>query len=83
MHEISRRVPVGAGHGGALKLKGPAFDRVLVNGPRILLAEHGIGTDDDVERTESEGCLAGADPAGGVRACEASWLRPAGHAWLG
>ena len=63
VHEISRRVPVGAGHGGALKLKGPAFDRVLVNGPRILLAEHGIGTDDDVERTESQGCLAGADPA--------------------
>ena len=63
VHEISRRVPVGAGRGGALKLKGPAFDHLLVNGPRILLAEYGIGTDDDVERTESEGCLAGADPA--------------------
>ena len=44
VHEISRRVPVGTGHGGALKLKGLAFDRVLVQGPRILLAEHGIGT---------------------------------------
>ena len=44
VHDISRRVPVGAGHGGALKLKGQAFDRVLVQGPRILLAEHGIGT---------------------------------------
>ena len=44
VHEISRRVPVGTGHGGALKLKGQAFDRVLVQGPRILLAEHGIGT---------------------------------------
>ncbi|MGZ6563308.1 MAG: RtcB family protein [Solirubrobacteraceae bacterium] len=63
VHEISRRVPVGAGHGGALKLKGPAFDRVLVQGPRILLAEHGIGTTEDVERTESEGCLVGAEPA--------------------
>ena len=56
-------MPVGAGHGGALKLKGPAFDRVLVQGPRILLAEHGIGTAEDVEHTESEGCLEGADPA--------------------
>ena len=56
-------MPVGAGHGGALKLKGPAFDRVLVRGPRILLAEHGIGTADDIEHTESEGCLEGADPA--------------------
>jgi tRNA-splicing ligase RtcB (3'-phosphate/5'-hydroxy nucleic acid ligase) len=63
VHEISRRVPVGAGHGGALRLKGPPFDRVLVQGPRILLAEHGIGTSEDVERTESEGCLGGADPA--------------------
>lgn len=63
VHEISRRVPVGAGHGGSLKLTGPAFDRVLVHGPRIALAEHGIGTDDDVEHTESSGCLDGADPA--------------------
>jgi tRNA-splicing ligase RtcB (3'-phosphate/5'-hydroxy nucleic acid ligase) len=27
-----------------------------------LLAEHGIGTAEDVEHTESEGCLEGADP---------------------
>jgi tRNA-splicing ligase RtcB len=63
VHEISRRVPVGAGHGGALSLKGAALDRVLVDGPRILLAEHGIGTAEDIEHTESDGCLAGADPA--------------------
>jgi tRNA-splicing ligase RtcB (3'-phosphate/5'-hydroxy nucleic acid ligase) len=62
VHEISRRVPVGAGHGGALKLKGAAFDRVLLQGPKILVAEHGIGTDDDIEHTESKGCLQGADP---------------------
>ena len=63
VHEISRRVPVGAGHGGALKLKSAALDRVLVDGPKILLAEHGIGTGQDVEHTESNGSLAGADPA--------------------
>ena len=63
VHEISRRVPVGTGHGGALKLKGAAFHRVLVHGPMILLAEHGIGTSEDIEHTESEGCLEGADPA--------------------
>jgi len=62
VHEISRRVPVGTGHGSALKLAGAAFDRVLVHGPRILLAEHGIGTSQDVEHTESAGCLAGAEP---------------------
>jgi tRNA-splicing ligase RtcB (3'-phosphate/5'-hydroxy nucleic acid ligase) len=63
VHEISRRVPVGAGHGGSLRLMGAAFDRVLVQGPSILVAEHGIGVPQDVERTESEGRLAGADPA--------------------
>ena len=35
---------------------------MLVQGPRILLAEHGIGTQEDVEHTESEGCLEGGDP---------------------
>jgi tRNA-splicing ligase RtcB len=62
VHEISRRVPVGAGRGGALRLARDALDRVLVHGPKILLAEHRIGTEADVEHTESEGCLAGADP---------------------
>jgi tRNA-splicing ligase RtcB (3'-phosphate/5'-hydroxy nucleic acid ligase) len=63
VHEIARRVPVGAGHGGSLRLTGAAFDRVLVQGPSILVAEYGIGVPQDVERTESEGRLAGADPA--------------------
>ncbi len=63
VHEISRRVPVGTGHGGALRLTGRAFDRVLVHGPRSLLAEHHIGSAQDIEHTESEGCLSGADPA--------------------
>ena len=63
VHEISRRVPVGAGHQGSLRLTGAALDRVLVQGPSILVAEHGIGVAQDVERTESEGRLAGADPA--------------------
>jgi tRNA-splicing ligase RtcB (3'-phosphate/5'-hydroxy nucleic acid ligase) len=63
VHEISRRVPVGAGHGGSLKLAGAALDRVLEQGPEALLAEHGIGTAEDIEHTESAGCLPGAEPA--------------------
>jgi tRNA-splicing ligase RtcB len=63
VHEISRRVPVGAGHGGTLKLAGAALDRVLAAGPRALLEGHGIGTPEDIEHTESNGCLQGADPA--------------------
>ena len=63
VHEISRRVPVGAGHGGSLRLSRDDLDRVLIDGPQALLSGHGIGVAADVERTESEGCLAGADPA--------------------
>ena len=63
VHEISRRVPVGAGRGGALKLDRAALDRVLLEGPRIVVAEHGIGTRADLEHTESRGCLEGADTA--------------------
>lgn len=61
--EIARRVPVGTGRSGGLKLDGRALDRVMTHGPRILAAEHGIGTPEDVERTESRGCMEGADPA--------------------
>jgi len=63
VHEISRRVPVGAGHGGSLRLTDDAFDRVLVHGPAVLLTEHGIGTALDIEHTESAGCLPGAKPS--------------------
>lgn len=63
VHEISRRVPVGAGHGGALHLRAGALDRVLTDGPGELLERHGIGTAGDIERTESRGRLEGADPA--------------------
>jgi tRNA-splicing ligase RtcB len=62
VHEISRRVPVGTGRGGTLSLGDAEFDRVLMEGPRALLAR-GIGSEDELERTESHGCLEGADPA--------------------
>ena len=41
VHEISRRVPVGAGRGGALAARGRgARPTCCVHGPRALLAEH-------------------------------------------
>jgi tRNA-splicing ligase RtcB len=61
VHELSREAPAGTGKGGGLKLRGAKLDRVLSEGPRALL-QRGIGTEDDVEHTESSGCLAGADP---------------------
>jgi tRNA-splicing ligase RtcB (3'-phosphate/5'-hydroxy nucleic acid ligase) len=63
VHEISRCVPAGTGRGGALRLGGAKLHRVLRGGSRVLVADHGIGLEEDVERTESRGCLSGADPA--------------------
>jgi tRNA-splicing ligase RtcB (3'-phosphate/5'-hydroxy nucleic acid ligase) len=62
VHEISRRVPAGAGKEGLLDLRGVQLDAVLERGPQQLVAEHGIGTEDDLERTESGGRLPGAGP---------------------
>jgi tRNA-splicing ligase RtcB (3'-phosphate/5'-hydroxy nucleic acid ligase) len=61
-HEISRSIPAGTGRGGPLDLRGRRLDRVLVEGAAALVREHGIGTEEDLERTESSGCLPGADP---------------------
>jgi tRNA-splicing ligase RtcB (3'-phosphate/5'-hydroxy nucleic acid ligase) len=61
VHEISRRAPAGAGRGAGIRLRGRDLDRVLERGPAALV-ERGIGTADDVERTESRGRLDGADP---------------------
>jgi tRNA-splicing ligase RtcB (3'-phosphate/5'-hydroxy nucleic acid ligase) len=56
VHELSRAIPAGAGkrsgNGG-----GRLLDAVLREGPRAL------GESDDLERTESGGCLPGADAA--------------------
>jgi tRNA-splicing ligase RtcB (3'-phosphate/5'-hydroxy nucleic acid ligase) len=57
VHEISRAVPAGAGKTTGRARRGAEVDAVLRYGPRSL------GTADDLERTESGGCLPGADPA--------------------
>jgi tRNA-splicing ligase RtcB len=59
---IARRVPTGAGKGGALRLRRADLDAVLREGPHWLVTQRGIGTDDDVRATESDGRLDGADP---------------------
>jgi tRNA-splicing ligase RtcB len=64
VHEISRRVPVGTGGRGAREgVRGAQLDRVLTLGPRALYEDLGIGMEDDLEVTESVGCLEGADPS--------------------
>jgi tRNA-splicing ligase RtcB len=57
VHEISRVVPAGAGKTKRATGRGPELDAVLLQGPRAF------APDEDVERTESGGCLSDADPA--------------------
>src|SRR5437588_9800716 len=62
VHEFSRRVPVGTGGRGASEgVRGASLERVLELGPRALLDDLGIGSDDELRFTESGGCLPGAD----------------------
>ena len=63
VHEIARTVPAGAGKRGPFALGTATFERVLVHGPRVLVEELSVGTIADVVLTESEGCIAGADPS--------------------
>jgi tRNA-splicing ligase RtcB (3'-phosphate/5'-hydroxy nucleic acid ligase) len=63
VHELSRAIPAGTGKRSEFRLEGAPLDRLLLAGPRMLVEEHGIGTEDDLAHTESGGCLPGADPA--------------------
>jgi tRNA-splicing ligase RtcB len=54
VHEIARAVPAGAGKEGGKRID---LDRVLRDGGRVV-----ADRDEDVERTESQGRLDGADP---------------------
>ena len=57
VHEISRAVPAGAGKSSGRARGSAELDRVLRDGARA------VGSPEDVELTESEGRLEGADPA--------------------
>ena len=63
VHEISRAIPAGTGKKGELRFETVELRRLLEQGPRMLVDELGIGTEDDLEHTESSGCLPAADAA--------------------
>ena len=60
-HSIAREIPSGVGRGGPLKLKGSDLDRVLADGAKRAV-EIGYGEAADLDRIESGGRIAGADP---------------------
>ena len=52
--------PSGVGRGGAVKLTPSEMDRVMERGAGWAV-KRGFGSAEDLDRTEEEGCLAGAD----------------------
>ena len=52
--------PSGVGKGGPIRLRDKELRQVLERGARWAL-QRGLATDSDLERTEGDGCLAGAD----------------------
>ena len=60
--DLYKSVPSGLGSEGKIRLRHQEIDEVLVKGPRWAV-EKGYGRPDDLETTEEDGEMAGADPA--------------------
>jgi tRNA-splicing ligase RtcB len=59
---LFRNVPCGVGMSGEIALSRADEERVMVQGAAWVVA-HGHGVPDDLDHTESRGCLDGADPS--------------------
>jgi tRNA-splicing ligase RtcB len=62
MDDLYNSVPSGVGSKGKIRLKGGEINEVLRKGSRWAV-EHGYGRPDDLESTEENGEMAGADPS--------------------
>ncbi len=58
---LYREIPAGVGSKGKLRLSSKDSRRLLTNGARWAV-EQGFGSSEDLEHTESGGCIEGADP---------------------
>jgi len=56
------QIPAGVGSTGAIRLSGADMAAMLRGGARWAV-EHGFGIEEDLQRTEESGHMAGADPA--------------------
>ena len=59
---LFQKVPAGVGSSGFLKLTRDQFREVIVEGSRWCV-EKGYGWEEDLRRTEEDGCMKGADTA--------------------
>ena len=61
VNQLYRDAPPGLGGSGFLRLKAQELDELMVRGAAWMV-DRGYGDADDLEATESRGCLADADP---------------------
>jgi tRNA-splicing ligase RtcB len=61
VNQLFRDVPAGLGGHGPLRLTNAELDDLMVRGARWMI-DRGYGLPEDLEATESQGCLPGADP---------------------
>ena len=59
---LFRNVPCGVGMSGDIRMSRQDAPRAMVQGSKWVI-QQGYGTKEDLEHTESEGCLEGADPS--------------------
>ncbi len=63
IEELFRTVPTGVGASGAIKKLSPKdLSQIMIKGSEWAI-EHGLGSSEDIQFTEEQGCLKGADPA--------------------
>ena len=62
LNELFVNVPSGVGSTGKIRVGKKEIDDILIEGARWAV-KRGYGTESDLEVTEEEGCLKGADPA--------------------
>ncbi|TNF91132.1 MAG: RtcB family protein [Gammaproteobacteria bacterium] len=60
--ELYRRVPTGLGSTGSIHL-GPREMDAMLGGGALWAVKQGYGLAEDLERTEEQGCMRGADPS--------------------
>jgi tRNA-splicing ligase RtcB len=61
VNQLFRDVPAGLGGHGPLRLSNAELDDLMVRGAHWMI-DRGYGLPEDLEVTESQGCLPGADP---------------------
>jgi len=62
MRGLFSNVPSGVGSKSDIKVSDAEEERIMVKGARWAV-DRGMGTKDDIERTEENGCMEGADPS--------------------